>query len=59
MPDYLSTEELDALEALYARQPRDEYLPASVAARNRQIRRLIDEVKMWRQSAGDEEATIG
>jgi hypothetical protein len=50
----LTTEELEALEALYARQPRDEYLPAPVANRNRQIRMLIDEVKMWRESAGEE-----
>lgn len=56
---YLTKEELEGLEAMYARQPRDEYLPAPVAKRTRQIRELINEVKMWRESAGDEEATIG
>ena len=57
--DVLSNQDLAALEALYARQPRDEYLPPPVAQRNRQIRGLIGEVKMWRETAGDEEATIG
>jgi hypothetical protein len=53
--EYLTAAELDALKALYARQPRDEYLPASVAQRNRQIRQLIDEVEMYRERAGTEE----
>ena len=57
--DRLSNEDLAALEALYARQPRDEYLPAYVAQRSRQIRSLIAEVKMWRESAGDEEPNLG
>ena len=55
----LSNDDLAALEAMYARQPRDEYLPAAVAQRNRQIRSLIEEVKMFRESAREEEATIG
>jgi len=56
----LTNEDLAALAALYARQPRDEYLPAPVARRNRAIRSLIDEVEMWRETAGaEEEATIG
>jgi hypothetical protein len=50
----LTPEELEALRGLYARQPRDEYLPKPVAQRNRQIRALIDEVTMWRESAGEE-----
>ena len=54
----LRNEDLDALEALYARQPRDEYLPATVANRSRQIRSLIAEVRMWRETAGDEEETL-
>jgi hypothetical protein len=54
MPEYLSNYELQSLEDLYARQPRDEYLPFHVARRNRQIRALIEEVKMWRESAGKE-----
>lgn len=51
---YLNKEELAALSELYARQPRDEYLPVPVAKRNRQIRALIDEVTMWRETAGKE-----
>lgn len=55
----LTAEELEALDALYARQPRDTYLPPPVAKRNRQIRAVIEEVKEWRAKAGKEEATIG
>lgn len=56
--DNLTTEELNALETMYARQPRDKYLPPSVAQRSSQIRALLDEVKMWRETAGEEaEAT--
>ena len=51
--DNLTAEELNALETLYARQPRDAYLPASVVQRNRQIRPLIAEVKMYRETAGE------
>jgi hypothetical protein len=53
--DNLTADELNALEALYARQPRDKYLPLSVAQRNCQIRQLIAEVKMHRETAGAEE----
>lgn len=49
----LTAAELANLEALYAHQLRDKYLPASVAERMGQIRALIDEVKMWRESAGE------
>ena len=56
---FVSTAELEALEALYARQPRDAYLPPAVAQRASQIRELIAEIKIYRESAGDEEANLG
>jgi hypothetical protein len=54
MSERLTTDELDELANLYA--PRfgdDKLLPASVARRSAQIRALIKEVKMWRESAGE------
>lgn len=50
----LTTAELEEIEALYARTTRDDYLPPSVQRRVEQMRSLIGEVKMWRESAGKE-----
>jgi hypothetical protein len=55
MAEYLTKAQLETLEKLYTRQLRDDYLPPTVQQRNREIRQLIDEVKMWRESAGKED----
>jgi hypothetical protein len=57
MAKYLSAAQLETLDTLHAHQLRDKYLPPAVQQRNREIRQLIDEVKMWRESAGEETLT--
>jgi hypothetical protein len=53
MSERLNADELDEMETLYARSSRDNYLPVAVARRSAQIRALIEEVKMGRESAAE------
>jgi flagellar biosynthesis protein FlhB len=50
----ITTAELEELAALYAPTKRDDYLPPPVQHRVAQMRAVIDEVKMWRETAGSE-----
>ncbi len=50
----LSKLEIEELRNVFARRKGDDHSPKSVQRRAAQIRALIDEVEMWRQSAGKE-----